>query len=296
MSAPPWCPGIATSSSSPAPSRFTRLLTFSFCSTSKEAGAASLRHAAGSVRFQSGNRRDSAVKPATVVRLGAARKHAVCREICGEKTTPPYACHAEGRGFESLQPLSKNPFFAGFSLRQSPCSSASGRTDSGLAVRRSSAASRENARCRPILARPNGSRFCRPAEARVFYRLRPIAGFLQTTPLADGCLPARWQRSRSAGGRVRFQSGNREVDLGRSATRPANRAPARELSPQGGVRGRAPAWAVAIARVTAEGVASIGSGRLLATGPGSPSSSQRRASVTVAHLLPLADPSQAAGG
>ena len=39
------------------------------------------------------------------------------------------------------------------------------------------------------------------------------------------------------GGRVRFQSGNPEVDLGRSATQPANRAPARELSPQGGVRG-----------------------------------------------------------
>jgi hypothetical protein len=41
--------------------------------------------------------------------------------------------------------LEKTCICRSFSLRQSPCSSASGRTDSGLAVRRLSAASRKNA-------------------------------------------------------------------------------------------------------------------------------------------------------
>jgi hypothetical protein len=84
---------------------------------------------------------------------------------------------------------------------------------------------------------------------------------------------------RVGGGRVPFQSGNPEVDLGRSATQPANRAPARELSPQGGVQG---SGAVLVTGglgqwqsrgVTAEGVAFIGSRRQLSTWLGSPSSS-----------------------
>jgi hypothetical protein len=33
--------------------------------------------------------------------------------FCGPMTDPSTACHAEGRGFESLQPLSKRPTFAG---------------------------------------------------------------------------------------------------------------------------------------------------------------------------------------
>ena len=79
--------------------------------------------------------------------------------------------------------------------------------------------------------------FCRPAEAQVFCLLQPLrrlllhATILRTAPaVAMAAIPVR-------GGRVRFQSGNPEVDLGRSATQPANRAPARELSPRGGVRG-----------------------------------------------------------
>ena len=71
-----------------------------------------------------------------------------------------------------------------FSLSQSPCSSASGRTDSGLAVRRSSAAPRKTPGLQADSRSSELKSFCRPAEGRVFCRLRPIAGFLQTAPLA----------------------------------------------------------------------------------------------------------------
>ena len=60
-----------------------------------------------------------------------------------------------------------------FSSRQSPCSSASGRTDSGLAVRRSSVASRK----RRFAGHSRSSElksFCRPAEGQAFGRVRPL--------------------------------------------------------------------------------------------------------------------------
>ena len=73
------------------------------------------------------------------------RKPLICRAIRHTPGDEGSACYAEGRGFESLQPLREKRAFAGlFSLRQSPCSSASGRTDSGLAVGRSSAVPRKN--------------------------------------------------------------------------------------------------------------------------------------------------------
>ena len=55
-----------------------------------------------------------------------------------------------------------------FSLRESPCSSASGRTDSGLAVGRSSAASRETPGLQADSRSSELKSFCRPADGRVF--------------------------------------------------------------------------------------------------------------------------------
>ena len=94
-----------------------------------------------------------------------------------------------------------------FSWAQSACASASGRTDSALAAARSSAVPRKT-RC---LQADSGSSepksFCGPAEGRVSCLLRPLARLLlqRDDPADSGHGP--W-------GPVRFQSGNREVDLG----------------------------------------------------------------------------------
>jgi hypothetical protein len=55
-----------------------------------------------------------------------------------------------------------------FQSRQSPCSSASGRTDSGLAVRRSSAASRKTPALQADHRSSELKSFCRPAGGPVF--------------------------------------------------------------------------------------------------------------------------------
>jgi hypothetical protein len=95
--------------------------------------------------------------------------------------------------------------------------------------------------------------FCRPAEGRVFCRLRPIAGSLQTAPLAYGCLPARWQRSRSAGASpisVRKPRG-RPRPLRDTASPIAPRPVSSPRSAAFEAAARCPsraAWAVAIAR------------------------------------------------
>jgi hypothetical protein len=150
--------------------------------------------------------------------------------------------------------LGRPVFCRCFLLRQSACSSASGRTDSGLAVRRSSAASRKTPGLQADSRSSELKSFCRPAEARVFCRPRPIAGFLQTAPLACGCQPTRWQRSRSAGG---------ESDFSPETARPTSAAPRRgqPIAPRpvsslrraaSETEARCPsraAWAVAIARV-----------------------------------------------
>jgi len=55
-----------------------------------------------------------------------------------------------------------------FSLEQSPCSSAPGRTDSGLTVRRSPAASRKTPGLQADSRSSELKSFCRPAKGRVF--------------------------------------------------------------------------------------------------------------------------------
>jgi hypothetical protein len=165
-------------------------------------------------------------------------------------------------------------------LWQSPCSSASGRTDSGLAVRRSSAASRKTPGLQADSRSSELKSFCRPAEGRVFRPPRPLTGCsCKRHVLAHGRLPARYQRSRASGGRVRFQSGYREVDLCPHSDPGEPWLPRRELSAYG-VRG---SGAVPVtgglgrgnrSGSIAEAVAYIASGRLLATGLGSCSSSE----------------------
>ena len=165
-----------------------------------------------------------------------------------------------------------------FSLRQSPCSSASGRTDSGLAVRRSSAASRK----RPGLQADSRSSelksFCRPAEGRVFRLLLRLAGCsCKRHVLAHGRPPTRWPAIPILGASPISVRKPRGRPSSRTAT-PASHGSYVTSSPQTAseAAARCPsraAWAVLIARGSiAEAVAYIGSGRLLATGLGSCSS------------------------
>jgi hypothetical protein len=128
--------------------------------------------------------------------------------------------------------------------------------------------------CRPSLVRPNRS----PSAGLQKVRCRTAAAVTPTpAATARSCgqrPPAGYQRSRSLGP-VRFQSGYREADHW-PAQRPRRAmAPTAANSPktasEAAARSPSPAaWAVVIARgSTAEAVAYIGSGRLLATGLGS---------------------------
>jgi hypothetical protein len=140
-----------------------------------------------------------------------------------------------------------------FSLRRSPCSSASGRTDSGLAVRRSAAASRKTPGLQADSRSSELKSLCRPAGGRVFARCGRWRAVSQTarscarTPV--GAPPAiRILRGesdfspdtvRSTSARTATparRSSHRREPLRRSASEAAARYPSRA------------AWAVAIAR------------------------------------------------
>ena len=54
---------------------------------------------------QSSNPRNSAVNPGIPARRKRTRKPRVCRQLVVDSPPPRSSCHAEGRGFESLQPL-----------------------------------------------------------------------------------------------------------------------------------------------------------------------------------------------
>jgi hypothetical protein len=102
-----------------------------------------------------------------------------------------------------------SPFLRG----QSACASASGRTDSGLAAGRSSAVPTKTACLQVDSGSSEPKSFCGPAEGQVFGLLRP----LPTTPAARarpcGQRPPARHQGRGPWGPVRFQSGNREVNL-----------------------------------------------------------------------------------
>ena len=70
----------------------------------------------------------------------------ICRRFCILGAADVLLAMQKVVGSNPSAALEKTCICRSFSLRQSPCSSASGRTDSGLAVRRLSAASRKNAR------------------------------------------------------------------------------------------------------------------------------------------------------
>jgi hypothetical protein len=121
-------------------------------------------------------------------------------------------------------------------LRQSPCSSASGRTDSGLAVPRIVSGFKETLGLQADSRSSELKSFCRSAEGRVFRLLRRLAAvpanstFLRT----DAC--RRAASDSAPRGRVRFQSGYREADPGPHSEPGEPWLPRRELSADG-VRG-----------------------------------------------------------
>jgi hypothetical protein len=160
-----------------------------------------------------------------------ARKRPVSSHFTAGIEFAGSACHAEGRGFESHQPLSKRASICRPFLRtQSACASASGRTDSGLVAGRSSADPRKTLCLQVDSGSSEPKSFCRPAEGRVFCLLRPLARLL-----LQGHDPADGARRRDTSGRgpwgpVRFQSGNREADLGPLRDLASHGSQSRDLS------------------------------------------------------------------
>jgi hypothetical protein len=124
----------------------------------------------------------------------------VCRGNQRLTGTIRSACHAEGRGFESHQPLRKKPVFAGFfcvrsrlvRLRRVGPTPDSPRADRRPFQRRSPV-------CRPILVRPNPS----PSAGLQKVGCSPAAAVTPTRTAAARSSgqrpPARCQRSRHLG-------------------------------------------------------------------------------------------------
>ena len=100
-----------------------------------------------------------------------------------------------------------------FSLLQSPCSAASGRTHSGLAVRRLSAASRKTPDLQVDSRSSELKSFCRHAEGLAFGLPRPSARLLRQRHDPADSARRRDTSGGSPWGPVRSQSGNREVNL-----------------------------------------------------------------------------------
>jgi hypothetical protein len=87
-----------------------------------------------------------------------------------------------------------------FSSQQSSCSSASGRTESGLAVRRSSGVPGKTPGLQDDSGSPEPKPLCGPAEGQVFGLLRPLPRLVlqRHDPAGEGP-PARYPRWRSLG-------------------------------------------------------------------------------------------------
>jgi hypothetical protein len=137
---------------------------------------------------------------------------------------PSSSCHAEGRGFESLQPLPRRPAFKGLFrgrsrlVRLHPV---------GLIPDSRPGRSSADPRKTRCLQADSGSSepksFCGPAEGRVFCLPRPLA-----RPLLQRDDPT--DSGRGPWGPVRFQSGNSEVDLGPLRDLASDGPQSRELS------------------------------------------------------------------
>jgi hypothetical protein len=127
-------------------------------------------------------------------------KPPVCRHVVAHARPPRSACHAEGRGFESLQPLLTRPAFAGLfrvrsrlvRLRRVGLTPDSPRTDRRPFQRKPPV-------CRPILVRPNPS----PSARLQKVGCSPAAAVTPTRTAAARSSgqrpPARYRRSRHLG-------------------------------------------------------------------------------------------------
>ena len=144
------------------------------------------------------------------------------------------ACHAEGRGFESLQPLPKRPAFAGlFRLgsRLVPLHRAGLIPDSRLDDRRRFQAKRPV--CRPILACSNRSPSAGPQKVECSDAAAVGRFFRKRHVLAHGCPPTRYQRSRSSGA----SPVSVRKPRGRLCDPASQSSPGRKISPQDTIRG-----------------------------------------------------------
>jgi hypothetical protein len=159
------------------------------------------------------------------------------------------ACHAEGRGFESLQPLPKRSAFAGLfrrGSRQVRLRRVGLKPDSRPADRRR--LQRKRPVRSPIPGRPNRSPSAGPQKTECSAR----RGRKPALPAkGDVCVRIACRRDirdPRPRGRVRSQSGNREVDLGPPSTRhKAGKLPPRRVYASGAVPSPSD-WASAITR------------------------------------------------
>ena len=132
-----------------------------------------------------------------------ARKPPVSSDFAHGIRAAGSACHAEGRGFESLQPLLRRPAIAGLLCVRSRLvrlRRVGLIPDSRSADRRPF--QRKPPVCRPILVRPNPSPSARLQEIGV----RPAAA-VTPIPAANGTIPWTAPAGRGPCGPVRFQSG-----------------------------------------------------------------------------------------
>ena len=168
------------------------------------------------------NRRDSQTPGVS----HASEKQRVLQAVCDRGPSPTFClpCRRSRVRIPSAA-LEKACVCRSFSLLQSPCASVSGRTDSGLAARRSSAASRKNARFagRFWFVRTEVIlRACRRSGVRPAAAVPPTPAV--TARSRGQRPPARYQRSRPWG-----QSGFSPETAGQP--RPAPR-PRRAMAPE----------------------------------------------------------------
>ena len=196
----------------------------------------------------------------------------ICRDFCTQGAADLLLAMQKVVGSNPISRFRKTCICRSSSLRQSPCSSASGRTDSGPAADGSSAIPKKT----PCLQAHSGSSepksFCGPAEGRVFRLVRPLASCSWKPARSCARTPAR---ARPAIPIPRGESDFSPDTVGQPplprTTTPASHGSHRRDLTADGVRGSGAVsvtggWTVVIARDSiAEAVAYLGSGHLPAT-------------------------------
>ena len=138
----------------------------------------------------------------------------LCRHITKEAALHVLLAMQKVVGSNPISRFGRPAICGSLSLDQSGSASASGRTDSGLAGEASVGRLQESAGLQAILVGSNRRASAGCTERQTFCLLRPLAGSSCNYAFsrADACR-AGYHRSGSAAP-VRFQSGNREVNLG----------------------------------------------------------------------------------